>query len=111
METKKTILWPFWLEMALVSFLLFTVWWATTPTNVLNSEPLWKALEWVGLFGHGIAFWGCPIGIVGLRAAKKMVKLRTVTRVLAVVNLVIGSLLVSLWIMAFSAVLFGQATH
>ena len=39
----------FGLELAFVLVIPFVIWWSTTPTNVLNSHPLYNLLEIVGI--------------------------------------------------------------
>ena len=104
----KKILWPFWTELAFVIFLPFMVWHANTPTNILNSSEAWKLLETIGLLGDELFFFfGIPLGVIGIVAARKMNTLRTATKVISIVNLSIGSIEVILVSALFCLAFFG----
>ena len=98
----------FGLELALLLIIPFVVWWSITPTNVLNSNSLYKLLETIGIWGSGIFLLiGIPAGIIGIIKAKRMTKLKKTTFVLSIINLVAGSVEVLILILAFCAVVFG----
>lgn len=98
-------------ELALFLILPFVIWWSITPTNVLNSNFLYKLLETVGIFGSGIILLiGIPAGIIGIINARKMIKLRKTTFVLSIINLVAGSIEIIILLLVFYAVLFGGAS-
>ena len=98
----------FWFELALFLVIPFVVWWSTTPTNVLNSSSLYKLLETVGIWGSGIFLLiGIPAGIIGIIKAKRMTKLKKITFVLSIINLVAGSVEVLILLLVFCAVVFG----
>ena len=98
----------FWFELALFLVIPVVIWWSTTPTNVLNSNSLYKLLETVGILGSGIIFLiGIPAGIIGIIKARKMIKLRKTTFVLSIINLVAGCIEFLILLVAFCAVVFG----
>ena len=98
----------FGLELAFVLVIPFVIWWSTTPTNVLNSNSLYKLLEAVGIGGSGIFLLiGIPAGIIGIIKAKRMTKLKKTTFVLSIINLVAGSVEVLILLLVFGAVVFG----
>ena len=67
----------FGFELALFLVIPFVIWWSTTPTNVLNSNSLYKLLEAVGIWGSGIFLLiGIPAGIIGIIKVKRMIKFR-----------------------------------
>lgn len=110
--TDRPIKWPFWLELMLTAVIPFVVWWSLTPTNVLNSSNLCKLLETVGLAGSILVFWtGIPVGIIGIRVAKKMEKLRIVTKVLSIINLSAGIIEVGMLVLVFCISVFGGVHH
>ena len=99
------IIWPFWLQVCDVVFIPFIVWWSLTPTNVLNSAPGWKMLEHVGLLGAALLFFtGIFFGVIGLVKARKMSRLRILTRALSVVNICASLFLLALLILIILAV-------
>ena len=105
---KKII---FWFELALLLIIPFAVWWSITPTNVLNSNSLYKLLETIGILGSGIILLvDIPAGIIGIIQAKRMIKLRKTTFVLSVINLVAGSVEVLVLLLVFCAAVFGGAS-
>ena len=98
----------FWFELALFLVIPFVVWWSTTPTNVLNSNSLYKLLETVGILGSGIILLlGLPAGIIGIIKARKMIKLKKTTFALSIINLVAGCIEFLILLVAFCAVVFG----
>lgn len=98
----------FWLELALFLVIPFVVWWSNTPTNILNSNSLFKLLETIGIWGSGIILLvGIPAGIIGIIKAKRMIKLRKTTFVLSIINLSSGIIGVGMMIAIFCAVVFG----
>lgn len=100
--------WPFLLQLPLAAVLPFVIWWSRTPTNILNSGPLWKLLEYVGIHGGALLFFaGIPVGILGLCAARKLRKLKTATIALSILNLAAGMIAVGMLVMVFCAVVFG----
>ena len=104
---NKTVL---WLEFAYILIIPFVIWWATTPTNVLNSNSLYKLLEIVGVFGSGLLPIGIPIGIIGIITSKKMIKLRKTTVFLSIVNLSVGIIAILMMLLILCAVIFGGAS-
>ena len=56
----------FWLEILFVLIIPFVICWSITPTNVLNSNSLYKLLEAVGILGSGLLPVGIPVGIIGI---------------------------------------------
>ena len=98
----------FGLELALFLVIPFVVWWANTPTNILNSNSLFKLLETIGVLGSGIILLvGIPAGIIGIIMAKRMIKLRKTTFVLSIINLSSGIIEIGMIIAIFCAVVFG----
>lgn len=109
-DAVKSMIWPFWLQVCDVLFIPFIVWWGLTPTNVLNSNPYWKALERVGCGGAALLFFtGILFGVIGLVQARKMSRLRIGTSVLAVVNICAGAFLLALLVLIILAVGKGAA--
>ena len=104
----KTI---FLLEFILFLIIPFVIWWSSTPTNILNSNSLFKLLETIGICGSAIILCvDIPVGIIGIIYAKRMTKLRTATIVLSIINLVAGSIEVFMLLLIFCAVVFGGVT-
>ncbi len=98
----------FWLELALFLVIPFVIWWSNTPTNILNSNSLFKLLETIGMWGSGIILLASiPVGIIGIIKAKRMIKLRKTTFVLSIINLSAGIIEVGMLIAVFCAVVFG----
>lgn len=98
----------FALELILFLVIPFVVWWSVTPTNVLNSNSLYKFLAAIGIRGSNIVFFaGIPVGIIGIIKAKRMIKLRKTTLALSIINLVAGSVEVFMLLLIFCAVVFG----
>ena len=88
------------------------IWWCMTPTNVLNSSPLWKLLEGIGSACTAfILFAGIPVGIAGIRAAKKAENPKASAFVLPVLSLIAGMIEVGALSLIFCAVVFGGVTH
>ena len=101
----------FGLELTLFLVIPFVVWWSNTPTNILNSNSLFKLLETIGIWGSGIIlFVGIPAGIIGIIKAKRMMKFRKTTIVLSIINLVAGSIEILMLLVVFCAVVFGGAS-
>ena len=101
----------FWFELTLFLVIPFVIWWSTIPTNVLNSNSLYKLLEAVSIWGSGIFLLiGIPAGIIGIIKAKRMIKLRKTTFVLSIINLVAGSIEILMLLIIFCAVVFGGAS-
>ena len=100
----------FWIELALFLILPFVVWWANTPTNILNSNYWFELLETIGILGSIILLAGMPVGIIGITKAKRMIKLRKTTLVLSIINLAVGSIEILIILAAFCAVVFGGAS-
>lgn len=110
-NVNRPRIWPFWLELALTVFIPFVIWWSNTPTNILNSSPLWKMLEFIGIGGNVLLLHaGIPVGIIGIIAAKKMTKCRIAAIVLSVINLSVGIMEVGLLIATLFAAVFGGAS-
>ena len=80
----------FGLEILFVLIIPFVIWWSTIPTNVLNSNSLYKLLEVVGIWGSGLLPVGILVGIIGIIMSKRMIKLRRATIVLSIINLSAG---------------------
>ena len=101
----------FGLELAICLVIPFIVWWSNTPTNILNSNSLFKLLETIGLCGSAIILCvDIPVGIIGIIYAKRMTKLRKATIALSIINLVAGSIEVFMLLLIFCAVVFGGVT-
>ena len=98
------------LEFAFVLVIPFVIWWSTTPTNVLNSNSLYKLLEVVGVCGSALLPAGIPIGIIGIIMSKRMEQLRKSTLILSIVNLSVGSIEILMLLVLFGAVVFGGAS-
>ena len=100
----------FLFELALFLVIPFVIWWSTTPTNVLNSNSLYKLLEVVGVCGCALLPAGIPIGIIGIIMSKRMEQLRKSTLILSIVNLSVGSIEILMLLVVFCAVVFGGAS-
>ena len=101
----------FWLELILFLAIPFDIWWSSTPTNILNSNSLFKLLETIGICGSAIILCvDIPVGIIGIIYAKRMTKLRKATIALSIINLVAGSIEVFMLLLIFCAVVFGGVT-
>ena len=101
----------FWFELALFIVIPFVIWWSTTPTNVLNSNSLYKLLETVGIWGSGIILLiGIPAGIIGIIKAKRMIKFRKTTLTFSIINLVAGGIVILGVIVLICVVVFGEAS-
>ena len=101
----------FLLELILFLVIPFDIWWSFTPTNILNSNSLFKLLETIGICGSAIILCvDIPVGIIGIIYAKSMTKLRKATIALSIINLVAGSIEVFMLLFIFCAVVFGGVT-
>ena len=101
----------FGLELAICLVIPFVVWWSNTPTNILNSNSLFKLLETIGICGSAIILCvDIPVGIIGIIYAKGMTKLHKATIVLSIINLVAGSIEVFMLLLIFCAAVFGGVT-
>ncbi len=101
----------FLLELILFLVIPFNIWWSFTPTNILNSNSLFKLLETIGICGSVIILCvDIPVGIIGIIYAKRMTKLRKATIALSIINLVAGSIEVFMLLLIFCAVVFGGVT-
>lgn len=102
----------FWIEFAMSILMLFIICWALIPTNVLNSNFLYKELESVGVGGLIVMlFFSIPIGIIGIKKARVMDKYRIPTTIFSIINLSFGIIEILLLILIFCAVIFGGVTH
>ena len=100
----------FWLEILFVLIIPFVICWSITPTNVLNSNSLYKLLEAVGIFGSGLLPVGIPVGIIGIIVSKRMAKLRKATLFLSITNLSAGIIEIFILLLIFCTVIFGGAS-
>jgi len=100
----------FGLEILFVLIIPFVIWWSTTPTNVLNSNSLYKLLEAIGVLGSGLLPVGIPVGIIGIITSKRMTKLRKATIFLSITNLSIGIIVIFVLLVIFCSVIFGGAS-
>ena len=104
----KSKIWIFWVELMLATFIPFIVWWRTTPTNILNSNFLFKLLETIGLYTSTIIFFaGVPVGIIGIILSRKMDKFRTATITFSIVNLVAATIDIVILALIFCRAIFG----
>ena len=99
----------FVLEIALFLLLLFVIGWSI-PSNVLNSNALYKLLEVVGIWGLSFLPTGIPIGMIGIIRSKRMEQLRKPTFILSIINLSVGSIEILIWLVIFCAAVFGGAS-
>jgi len=105
---KKSNIWIFWVELMLAIIIPFIVWWSITPTNILNSNFLFRLLELIGLCGSIIIFFvGAPFGIIGIIRSRKMDKLRIATITFSIVNLTVATIEIVMLILIFCRVVFG----
>ncbi len=101
----------FLLELMVAIFIPFIIWWSHTPTNILNSNYLFKLLELVGLGGSTLIFFaGIPVGIIGIWKAKRTGKLRIATTTLSLLNISAGMYEIAIVILIFYAVIFRGAS-
>lgn len=107
MKNRERMSWLFWIALFPLAFIPFIIWWSVTPTNILNSNPMWEMLEFIGIIGIQILFlFSIPVGIIGIRKYKKLNKLSTATKVLSIINLCIGIISVVLVLVILCAVIF-----
>ena len=97
-------------QLALFLVKPFVIWWSTTPTNILNSNYLFKLLEIVGIFGAAVTPLGIPAGIIGIIMAKRMIKFRNATLALSIINFGVGVIAIIGVLVLFCAVVFGGAS-
>ena len=98
----------FWLELAIAMVIPFIICWGIIPTNVLNSNFFLKLLENIGLLGSVfILFGGIPLGIIGIKKAKRMKKLQIATIAFSITNLTAGIIEIIILILLFCSVIFG----
>lgn len=98
----------FWIELILVMFIPFVVWWSVTPTNILHSDFLFGLLECIGLSGSVLIFFaGIPIGLIGIRKTKGSGKQRVPVIALSIANLSAGIIEVFMLIFIFCMVVLG----
>ena len=98
----------FGFELTLFLVIPFVVWLSTTPTNVLNSNSLYKQLGTIGIWVRGITLLAdIPVGIIGIITAKRMIRLRKTTFVLSIINLVAGSVVVFMSLLMIGVVIIG----
>lgn len=111
---KKTLLplLPFLLQFPILFSLPFVIWYINTPTNVFHTNP-WGELSTAVAYicAAIISFCGLPVGIGGLIYSKEYQQLRIPTRILSIINIVIGSLPWIGLIILFCAILFFGANH
>ena len=97
----------FLLEILFVLIIPLVIWWSTTPTNVINSNSLYKLLEVGGILGIGLLPIGIPVGLIGIIMSKRMIKLRKTTIFLSIINVSAGSIEIIMMLFFFCAVIFG----
>ena len=96
-----------WVECAITCIIPIVIWWAFTPTNILNSSSSYKLLESLGILGVFFLFFtGVPIGIWGIIKAKRSPVLRKPILVFSIINLVWGSLEILLLALLLCGVVF-----
>lgn len=111
-NNRKRILWPFFLQIPLLVLIPFFIWYSKTPTNVLTSDPWWKLLQTVGIWGSVILFWvGIPVGVLGLKNARRTQGLCIPTRIMAVITFAAGAFFWLELLAGIIAVLFFGANH
>ncbi|MBQ2734773.1 MAG: hypothetical protein IJF33_02975 [Clostridia bacterium] len=110
-NTKRPNTEIFWLELALAILIPFIICWTMIPTNILNSNSLFRLLESIGLCGSTlIFFFGIPVGIIGIIKAKGIEKRRIATIALSILNLSAGIIEIVMLILIFYAVVFRGAS-
>ena len=114
MKDKSNVLFRcvFGLETAFVGIIPLVIWWLFTPTNILNSTPMFKLLELIGIVGSGmIPVAGIPVGavgmVLGIMKAKAKKKSGIAMIVLSAINLIAAEFEIVMLIVLFCAVLFG----
>ena len=101
----------FWLELMLATIIPFVICWSVIPTNILNSNSWLKLLELIGIGGSCLMlFVGIPGGIIGIKKARRMEKLRTATVVLSIINLSAGIVECGMLIFILCATIFGKVS-
>ena len=101
----------FWSELKLALTIPFIVSWSMIPTNKLNTYLLLKLLEIIGFCGGVLMlFLGIPVGINGIRKAKRTGKLKAATITLSILNLSAGIIEAAALIAVFCAVVFGEVS-
>lgn len=97
----------FWIELTLALMIPIIICWSIIPTNILNTYFLLKILEAIGFCGSILIFFaGIPVGIIGIRKAKRTGILQGATMALSVLNLSAGIIEIALLIFLLCAVVF-----
>lgn len=98
----------FWLELLFAIFIPFIICWRITPTNILNHNFLFGILEDIGFYGSVLIFFGgIPVGIIGIKKAKKMEKRRISTIILSLLNLSAAIIDIAMFLLILFTALFG----
>ena len=99
------------IEVALLLLIPFVILWSNIPTNILNSNSLFKLLEPIGNLGRSLILLAeIPVGIIGIIKAKRMIKFRKATLAFSIIHLVAGSIVILGVIVLFCVVVFGGAS-
>lgn len=107
--TKHTNIWIFLSELVIATVIPFIICWLNTPTNIINSNPLFGLIENIGFIGCVLMiFVGIPLGIIGIILSRKTKELRIATMVLSILNLSVGAIeVVVLALIAFTGLVLG----
>ena len=95
-KIKRRYLWVFWLELTLAAVIPFIIMSSNTPTNVINSNSLFKLLD--------------TIGSSAIVLSRRLEKLRIATIVLSGLNLTAGLIEIIALILIFCMTVFGGAS-
>lgn len=113
--TKKTVIWPFVIQLCIIIFVPIVILWSNTQTNILNSSDAGLFLESLGAIGATIIFFGgIPAGIIGIRYAKRhpenLGSLTVPTKALSIFNIIAGSAECLLMLVVFIAAMVTMAS-
>lgn len=110
-KIKRRYLWVFWLELTLAAVIPFIIMSSNTPTNVINSNSLFKLLDTIGTSASTLIFFiGIPAGIIGIVLSRRLEKLRIATIILSGLNLTAGLIEIIALILIFCMTVFGGAS-
>ena len=107
---KKKVAWPFWLQIPTLCFIGIIILWIISVSLNPPKSPQPNFLETIGVLGLFVCFFACvPVGIIGTvfsrKKAERMEKFRKSTRVLSVINIVVGAVEILTVVLILSAII------
>ena len=103
-ERKNNQIWPFVIQLVALFFILPVFWWSITPTDELYGPAGLAHRNYMNSVSGACVF----LGLLGLKYAKDLPRFRVRTKILSIINLVVGSLpFIELLIQHLSLILFG----